>query len=232
MTPYVDLLQKVLTRELWVDDPTALERRHAGTDWPADAETMVGTSRLQNVIQLCEDVLNRKVVGDFMECGVWRGGCAIMMAAILKDMKRERTIWVADSFQGCPPPSPDKYPADAGDPHSNLKFLAIPREQVQKNFERYGLMGPNVKFLEGWFKDTLPGPVGKLSILRVDGDLYESTIQVLEALYQKITKTGYVIVDDYGAVKGCRQAVDDFRTKNKIVAPLTKIDWTGVYWQV
>lgn len=233
MTPYLDLLTRVLTREFEVfDDPTALERRRVGTDWPATAETMIGMKRLTSLHDLCQDVLDRKVAGDFIECGVWRGGACVMMAAILRERRRERTVWVADSFQGCPPPSPEKYPADQGDPHSSLKFLAVPKNEVVRNFEKYGLMGPNVKFLEGWFKDTLPGPVGKLAILRADGDLYESTTQILEALYSKVSPGGYVIIDDYGAVAGCRQAVDDFRKSRKITTPMEVIDWTGRYWKV
>jgi O-methyltransferase len=67
--------------------------------------------------------------------------------------------------------------------------------------------------------------------MRLDGDMYESTIQALEVLYPKLSPGGFVIVDDYGALESCRQAVEDFRTAGGIGEPLVRIDWTGVYWQ-
>lgn len=155
-----------------------------------------------------------------------------MMAALIREAGQEnaRAVWVADSFQGCPPPS-HAYPADKGDHHHTMPFLAVPAAEVKARFEKYGLSGPNVRFLEGWFKDTLPGPVERLAVLRVDGDLYESTWQVLNALYACVAPSGWIIVDDYGAVHSCRRAVDDFREAWNITAPLQEIDWTGVFWQ-
>ena len=231
-------LAKLLTRILWIDDPEAYERRRVGSDWPADAETMVGLARLKNVLNLIFFINGERprIDGDFMECGVWRGGCAIMMAAAQRETKLsfkryvpDRTIWVADSFQGCPPPS---LPQDAGDVHHTMRFLSVSRAEVEANFKRYGLLRDNVKFLEGWFKDTLPGPVEKLALLRIDCDLYESTMQVLEAMYPKMSKGGYVIVDDYGAVLGCKLAVDEYRAKNNITSQIVHVDWTGIWWEV
>ena len=239
MSLYLDLLQKVLTREIWIDDPALLAKRQVGLDWPGDgAETMVGAKRLQNVRALCQDVMAQNIPGDFMECGTWKGGCAIMMAAVLADWEErqqgqsDRTIWVADSFQGCPKPDPERYPADRDDPHHTFGFLAVPKHVVQRNFERYGLLRPKVQFLEGWFRDTLPGPVGTLSVLRLDGDLYESTMQCLVALYDKVSPGGYVIIDDFGAVLGCREAVGDFLATRGLTPEVIKIDWGGVYWKV
>ncbi len=103
---------------------------------------------------------------------------------------------------------------------------------MQDNFRRYGLLDDQVRFLKGWFRDTLPdAPIERLAVLRLDGDLYESTIQALECLYDRLSAGGYVIVDDYGNVAGCRQAVHDFRAQRGINDPIRPIDWAGVYWR-
>jgi len=202
--------------------------------WPESAETMIGMKRLDNLHYCIRDVLARNVPGDFIECGAWRGGATIFMrAALLAYNDPDRSVWVADSFQGLPAPNPGVYPADLGDEYfKHGDQLAIPADTVRLNFARYGLIDNRVKFLVGWFKDTLPlAPIERLSILRIDADMYEGTIQSLELLYSKVSPGGYIIVDDYGAVEGCRKAVDVFRLQQHITAPMTKIDWTGVYWR-
>jgi O-methyltransferase/8-demethyl-8-(2,3-dimethoxy-alpha-L-rhamnosyl)tetracenomycin-C 4'-O-methyltransferase len=143
-----------------------------------------------------------------------------------------RRVFVADSFAGLPRPNPDVYAADAGDIHHTHKQLAISRREVEDNFRRYELLDEQVVFLEGWFKDTLPvAPIQKLSILRLDGDMYESTIQTLNALYEKVSSGGFVIVDDY-FLRPCRQAVDEFRARKSITSPLLPIDGWAVWWKV
>src|SRR5262249_51251722 len=105
-------------------------------------------------------------------------------------------------------------------------------DQVRDNFRRYGLLDDQVRFLPGWFRDTLPrAPIARLAVLRLDGDLYESTIQALEALYDRVSAGGYVIVDDYGNVAGCRQAVPGFRAARGIREAIRPIDWAGVSWR-
>jgi O-methyltransferase len=111
--------------------------------------------------------------------------------------------------------------------------LAVGVEAVKRNFARYGLLDDRVRFLKGWFADTLPtAPITQLAVLRLDGDLYGSNIEVLEALYPKVSLGGYVIIDDYGNIPQCRQAIDDYRAAHDITAPLNRIDWAGVWWQV
>lgn len=204
-----------------------------GTIWPEAAETMIGMKRLDNLQYCIRDVLARKVPGDLIECGTWRGGATIFMrGALLAYDDRDRRVWVADSFQGLPAPNPKLYPADIDDQLFKADQLAVPVDSVRLNFARYGLLDERVKFLVGWFKDTLPhAPIERLAILRVDADMYEGTSQALDSLYSKVSPGGYVIVDDYGAVEACRRAVDKFRKEHGISASLEKIDWTGVYWQ-
>jgi O-methyltransferase len=206
--------------------------REIGGDWPATAETMIGIPRLDNVQQCVSDVIERGVPGDLVETGVWRGGTTIFMRAILAAHgETSKTVWVADSFKGLPKPSGD-YEADIGDPHWAYTQLAVPAEEVRRNFERYGLLDEQVRFLEGWFQDTLPNaPIEELAVARLDGDMFESTIVALEALYPKLSVGGYLIVDDYGAVRGCRMAVDEFRRDHGISEPMQEIDWAGVFWQ-
>ena len=142
----------------------------------------------------------------------------------------DRTVWVADSFQGFPKPDIASYPNDDGLDLSREDFLAVPLEQVQANFRRYELLDDQVRFLKGWFKDTLPtAPIEQLALVRLDGDLYESTIQALDALYPKLSVGGYVIIDDY-FVEQCKQAVSDFRDAHTIRDEIREIDWSGAYW--
>ncbi|HKN48645.1 MAG TPA: TylF/MycF family methyltransferase [Actinomycetota bacterium] len=210
-------------------DPHAREH---GLDRPAEAETMIGLRRLENIRFCVEDVLRRSVPGDLIETGVWRGGACIFMRAVLKAHGVvDRNVWLADSFQGLPKPDA-RYAQDAGDLHHTAPELSVSRSQVEDNFRRYGLLDDQVKFLVGWFADTLPGaPIERLAVLRLDGDMYGSTIQALESLYDKLSKGGYVIVDDY-TLKGCRAATDDFRRDRGISDEPIVIDRSGaVYWE-
>jgi O-methyltransferase len=127
-----------------------------------------------------------------------------------------------------------KYEADAGDVHHTYDVLAVSRSDVEENFQRYSLLDEQVRFLEGWFSETLPtAPIDQLAILRLDGDMYESTIDALTALYPKLSPGGYAIIDDYGnkMTAGCRAAVTDFRGANGISDEIHAVDWTGAYWR-
>jgi O-methyltransferase len=213
--------------------PFSVERRVEGLDWPVEAETMIGIHRLNNIQECVTDILRRGVPGDFIETGVWRGGAVIFMRAILKAYQdTDRVVWAADSFQGLPQPDPDRYPADAGDTLWMYKHLAVSEEQVRANFARYGLLDDQVRFLVGWFRDTLPtAPIERLALMRLDGDMYESTMDALRHLYPKLSIGGYVIVDDFDAVPGCPLAIHDFRAEHGISEPLQRIDRLSVFWQ-
>ena len=199
-------------------------------EWPVEAVTMVGLERLDNVRACVEDVLARGVPGDLIETGVWRGGTTIFMRGILAAHgDRERSVWVADSFQGLPAPAPG-YPVDEGDRLHEYAYLAVSEEEVRANFARYGLLDDRVRFLPGWFSDTLPALTdARFAVVRLDGDMYESTIVALESLYPRLSIGGYLIVDDYGALETCRRAVTDYRERNGIDEELVPIDWTGVF---
>jgi len=217
-----------LCRERW--DQTV---RRDGRDWPPEAETMVGTERLKNVEFCVRDVLRRNIPGDFMETGVWRGGVCIFMRAILKAMgDTSRIVWLADSFQGLPKPD-GRFTEDRQSKwHKYQDQLGISLEDVMANFQRYGLLDDQVRFIPGWFKDTLPNaPVDQLAVLRLDGDMYASTMDALDNLYPKLSMGGYLIVDDYGALDSCSQAVTDFRRQYAIEDEIQQVDWSGIFWR-
>lgn len=238
---YLDLIEKALTGTLhgdasaapWAPGELNPARRAIGRDWPSQAETMIGVARMRNLRLLLETALANGVEGDFIETGVWRGGACIYARAILAAHgDRTRRVFVADSFRGLPRPDEEAFPEDRGDTHAEFQELAISQQQVAANFSRYGLLDDRVVFLEGWFKDTLPtAPIEKLAVLRLDGDMYESTIQALEALYPKVSPGGFVIIDDY-LLGPCAKAVHDYRDRFGISAPLTDVDGAAVWWQV
>jgi O-methyltransferase len=209
------------------------QTRMTGRDWPSTAETMIGLLRMDNLHACLLEVLQRGVPGDLIEAGVWRGGVGIFMRAVLEAFgAADRRVWVADSFAGYAQPSA-AFPADQGDPHWQYGDLAVALDTVKQNFARYGLLDERVVFVPGWFRDTLPSlQVDRLAVLRIDADMYESTSLALRTLYPKVSRGGYVIVDDYGAWKPCRLAVDEFRQKNGIADPVQMIDWAGAMWKV
>jgi Macrocin-O-methyltransferase (TylF) len=241
---YLQLLKRCLTRTLFPDAameadlvsvrPVDLAVRAVGRDWPSEAVTMVGLRRLDNLQESIEKVLEDAVPGDLVETGVWRGGCGILMRAVLKASgDDQRMVWLADSFQGLPAPAPDEYPQDAGDTlAASSRYLGVSLDTVKANFQQFDLLDDRVRFLPGWFRDTLhQAPIGQIAVLRLDGDMYESTHLALSALYPKVSRGGFVIVDDYGCLPSCRRAVDDFRDAHRITDPLVTVDWTGVYWR-
>jgi O-methyltransferase len=228
---YLDLMMRCLTD--WIYDGTNEVARVEGRDWPSRAHTMIGLKRLANIRYCVETVLDENVAGDLIETGVWRGGAVIFMRAILRARGvTDRIVWAADSFAGLPAPDVKHFPQDEGISLHRFPQLAVPLEHVKENFQRYGLLDEQVRFVKGWFRDTLPHvPIERLAVLRLDGDLYESTIQALDGLYHKVSPGGFVIVDDYGNVPACREAVTDFRVRQGITDTIVPIDWGGVYWR-
>ncbi len=227
-----DELRAAAVKELSRADFNWADVRADGRDWPHYAQTMVGLKRLTNVRNCVERVIAEGVPGDFIETGVWRGGVVILMRAILEAYgDHERTVFAADSFQGVPPPNVAEYQPDTGSQLHTAQALAVPRDEVEKNFELYGLLDDQVQFLEGWFKDSLPAVKEHAwSVVRLDGDLYESTMDALTNLYDGLSIGGFLIVDDYGHAP-CRQAVEEFRDAHGIDEPVESIDWLGAYWR-
>jgi O-methyltransferase len=238
---YLDLLIKILPNMIYGDasthpdsaGPFKQELRLEGKDWPAIAHTMIGVRRLENVRDLAQRILDEGIPGDFAEAGVWRGGCCILMRGILAaNQVKDRKVYAIDSFEGLPPPKPELFPHDAGVNLYLVPELAVSVEEVKANFATYGLLDDKVVFVKGWFQDTLPTlDAGPFALLRLDGDLYESTYTVLETLYPKLSPGGFVIIDDYGVVPPCQAAVLDYRRRMGIETPINEIDVSGIWWQ-
>jgi O-methyltransferase len=205
-----------------------LRLRAAGMDWPAHGLTMVGLDRLDDLQACVESVVRDGVEGDLIEAGAWRGGASILMRATLDSLGADRTVWVADSFQGFPAPQDTSR---GGDELSAFDFLAVAVEEVRENFNRLGL-DRGVELLPGFFDQTLPGLAGRRwAVIRVDADTYEATRLALECLYPGLSTGGHLVVDDYGALEECRRAVDEFRREHGVAEPLEEVDWTGVRWR-
>jgi len=211
----------VTSRELRGED---LRLRAAGMDWPMQGLTMIGLNRLDDLQACVEALVRDDVPGDLIEAGAWRGGASILMRATLDALGDGRTVCVADSFQGFPE-------ADAQGLLNETEFLAVPIEEVQASFARFGLED-GVRFVPGFFEQTLPGLAGgRWALIRLDGDTYEATWQTLAALYDDLAPGGYVIVDDYRVMPECGRAVDAFRSEHGIEEPLEDVDWTCVRWR-
>ncbi|MGC4070685.1 MAG: TylF/MycF/NovP-related O-methyltransferase [Polyangiaceae bacterium] len=195
--------------------------------------TMMGRKRLEHLHRCLDVVRDENVPGDLIETGVWRGGGTIFMRGYLMAHGiTDRSVWVADSFEGLPKPT---LAADEGFDFSKERFpsLAVGIDEVRELFARYDLLDSQVRFLKGWFKNTLPNaPIRALALLRLDGDLYESTMDALDALYSKVSPGGFVVVDDYKAVPPCERAVHDFRQKHSIDSPIELIDSMAAFWRV
>lgn len=239
--PGDEVEQQRRSRDIRYDDPSAyaglvaskLDGQVRDRRVTRYSHTMIGMKRLQNLERCAASVFRDRVPGDFLEAGVCQGGASIFLRALQVAYEEpQRLTWVADSFRGLPPPTDEvdlRHGMDLTE--ARHPWLAASLTAVRDNFRTYDLLSEQVRFLEGWFADTLPSaPVERLALLRIDGDLHSSTSEVLEALYDRVSPGGYVVVDDYSAFEACRTAVDEFLVQQEPVT-LTRIDWTGVCWR-
>ena len=195
-------------------------------------DTTAKPERLDSLETQVRAVLSDGVPGDLAECGVWRGGAAVLMRAVLEATgDAERAVWLADSFAGPPPPDLAAFPEDAKSSLWAYPGMGATREEVEATFARHGLLDQRVRFLAGWFRDTLPSaPIDRLALLRVDGALYEATFLALEHLYPRLSPGGIVVVV-HERLGRCRRAVQDFRSDHGITEPLEDVDRGTVAWR-
>ena len=203
-----------------------------GLEWPIHAQSMIGKKRFEHLLQCMNTIKEENVSGDFIETGVWRGGATVFMKGFLKAYQiNDRQVWVADSFEGLPPPE-TTYPQDSSSTFHQSDILNVSLAEVKSLFERYGLLDNQVQFIKGFFSDSLPkAPIKQLSLLRLDGDMYGSTCEALTHLYPKLSLGGFVIIDDWGDVAACQAAVIDFCEKNQIQSPKIQVDHSCIYWR-
>ena len=204
-----------------------IESTHAAASRAEDAETMLGLKQLDQMQACMMAIAEKNIPGDALEAGVWRGGMTIFMRGVLKALgDTNRRVLVADSFEGLP--DPDKKQDSFG---WKKNAMCASLDEVKSNFARYGLLDGQVEFIKGYFNQTLPhAEIDKLAVLRIDADLYESTMDVLNNLYPKLSVGGYAIFDDYQNLVDCRRAIDEYRDKHNIKDPIIKIDKRAVYW--
>jgi len=199
--------------------------------------SLVGSSGLEATFDAALDVIQKKVPGCFVECGVAQGGCSALMGVVATRLNHARTMWLFDSFEGLPAPGQADYDSvhkSTGDHISPLdrgSCLGAKEEVENLLYEHFGLPRASVLLVKGWFQDTLPvyyRQLGNISLLRIDADWYESTKDCLEYLYDQVVPQGYVIVDDYGKCFGCKKAVDEFLHKRGLQPQLVPDGRGGV----
>jgi O-methyltransferase len=224
-------LKKIYDESGWYFD-NSVDRRVGDECWPLKADTMIGIYRMINIYYLLQEVMLEKIPGDFVETGVWKGGACVLANAVLREYgEQNRRVHAFDSFEGLPKPYAE-VDVKLNDKHHTFDELAVSLEEVKEVFASYGLLSDNVVFRKGWFKDTMQevNDIESVAILRLDGDMYSSTMEVLDALYDKVPVGGYLIIDDW-MLPGCRKACDDFFRKRNLDIKLTTIDKNSRFWK-
>ncbi|MDA1337825.1 MAG: class I SAM-dependent methyltransferase [bacterium] len=203
--------------------------------------THVNYARLKFLWKLAGKVSRNKINGAFVETGVWRGGCAGILAYISKKYNYQNKLYFFDSFEGLPQPS-IKDGRDAkifanGESKGDLKSIKKVKAEEgyikELLFEKLEIDPTKVYIIKGWFQDTLAknkNRIGKIAILRLDGDWYESTKVALENLYDLVVPGGYIIIDDYYFWDGCKKAVDEFISNNNLKVEIKRQDASGAYF--
>lgn len=191
---------------------------------------MVGLKRLDNLEMLVRHLEAQKVPGDLIECGVWRGGASLFVRGLLKAHGiTDRMVHLVDSFDGLPKASTD-YDEDSW---SSSKYLKVSLPTVRGAFERYGLLDDQVQFHKGFFRESLPAfrkaTTTPIALLRMDGDMYESTIDIMYNLVDLMSPGAYIVVDDW-TIPECQRAVKDFFETHALAPKIHAIDTASVYF--
>jgi O-methyltransferase len=187
--------------------------------------SLVGASGLEATYDAATELVKNQIPGDFVECGVARGGCAALMATVATQDLPVRKMWLFDSFEGLPAPTREDYSQNQESTGKHVRPLVRgsclgTKEQVEELlFCRFGFARDSISLVPGWFQNTLPvwkQRISKIALLRIDGDWYESTICCLDNLYDSVSPGGAIIIDDYGVCFGCKKAVHEFFSKHNI----------------
>jgi O-methyltransferase len=199
----------------------------------------IGRERFLSLYESINYIFINNIEGDFVECGVYKGGSSMMMASLIKKTSSKKKLWMYDTFKGMTPP--DENDVDLKGV-SAKKFLETKKkiendddiwaysslEYVKKNIRRTGINEDQCEYIAGPVENTLKvHRPKKISLLRLDTDFYSSTKFELDYLYSILSKNGIIIIDDYGHWRGCKKAVDDF-FKSKKNFFFSKIDYSGI----
>jgi hypothetical protein len=202
--------------------------------------TMTSVERMYALYQSVKYVVEKKIEGDFVECGIWKGGSAMLIAATLVQLKcYDKKIYLYDTFDGMSTPSEkdinyagkgaEKLLIDAKNNKEESDIWALcSLEKVKQNFSIINYPEENIFYVKGKVEDTVnANSHEKICLLRLDTDWYESTYHEMKYLYPVLEKGGVLIIDDYGHWKGSREAVDQYCNENHINILLNRIDYSG-----
>lgn len=202
--------------------------------------TMTSVERMYSLYRSVDYVLSKGLEGDFVECGVWRGGSSMLVAKMLVNRNIiNRKIFLYDTFEGMAPPTDADVTFNGTDAQGLLDIGVNNKEEsvwcladltdVQNNLKLTGFSENNLVYIQGKVEDTLPAnlPTGKIALLRLDTDWYESTKHELNILFPMLVENGVLIIDDYGHWQGCRKAVDEYFQEKKSTLLMNRIDYTG-----
>ena len=202
--------------------------------------TMTSVARLVNTLKSCKYAVQNNIPGDFVECGVWRGGHGILAKKIFERMGSSKKVWMFDTFEGMAEPTePDvnantkekasiKYQGQNKGNHVDWCYSSL--EDVKKCCQVSGIDINSIKFVKGDVCNTLNDPANRpdeIAVLRLDTDWYKSTKTELEWLYPTLSNSGVLIIDDYGHWQGSRKAVDEYFANSKYKPLFNVVDYTG-----
>src|ERR1700676_2714684 len=185
------------------------------------SHTLVGPERIHNLYVLAQRIEKEQIPGDVVECGVYKGGTAAILARIATRSKLCRTVWLFDSFQGMP----ETTEKDGEQAREYIgKVLASP-DEVRNLLQETDADLNRVRIIPGMFHDTFPSAqIPRIALLNIDADWYESVKLCLEKFYDLVVPGGFVSIDDYGHWQGCREAVDAFFKERDISFGLHAVD--------
>lgn len=195
--------------------------------------TMTNLERLYSLYKSVEYICKRSVDGDFVECGVWKGGSSMLMALTLQKFgQTHRKLYLYDTFSGMTPPGADDISIEGADANVLYEvtedWCSAGLTEVKNNMASTGYPKENVFFIEGMVEETIPNTLpGKLAILRLDTDWYDSTYHEMTHLYPLLEKTGVLIIDDYGYWKGSKKAIDQYFAEQNQQLLLLRTDEGG-----
>ena len=198
--------------------------------------SMASWERLYGNINSINYLIESRVEGAIVECGVWRGGSMLaMIQTLIQSSCTDRTIFLYDTFSGMSMPS-DQDGSFAFKKFKELQtgadksdWCCADLDDVKQTLSLSNYPQEKIRFIEGKIEDTIPGQLvpDKIALLRLDMDWYEPTHHALKHLFPKLVTGGVLIIDDYGHWDGCKQAVDEYLEVNKIHLLLNRIDYTG-----
>lgn len=202
--------------------------------------SMTSVERMYSLFKSVEYIVKNDIEGDFVECGVWKGGSSMLIADTLQHLGcSDRKIYMYDTYEGMSAPTEDdrnvygdqaieKYASTLVETESKSDWCYASFDEVSINIMSTGFGNENVVMVKGKVEETIPGVIpNKISLLRLDTDWYESTYHELNHLYPILSVSGVLIVDDYGHWEGAKKATDNYFDKQRSKILLNRIDYTG-----